>query len=77
MHVPAARPMSERRLGDHRRTSGVIGQAVRQSGQPSSRDSASGHDLTSRRPTSCVDDGDDGEGEGEDDGQVEEECVME
>jgi hypothetical protein len=37
MHVPAAaRPMSGGRLGDHRRTSGVIGQAVRQSGNQAS-----------------------------------------
>ena len=58
MHVPAARPMSERRLGDHR-TSGVISQAVRQPGRPSSRVSALGHGLrlSSRHPTSCVDDG--------------------
>ena len=58
-----------------------MGSSVRQSGSQASHRagvSASGHDLKSRHPTSCVDDGaGDGDGENADEGEVEEECVIE
>jgi hypothetical protein len=58
-----------------------VGSSVRQSGSQASHwagVSASGHDLNSRHPTSCVDDGaGDGDGEDADEGEVEEECVIE